>query len=675
MLDIAQYDPSSTIRHYVAKALLVALGLMIRGNNRDTSAVEEFAEEEGRVIVEDAWRKRPNGLLEFHKAINDIRATFSTNYELQHYLWDTLNNKAATRLDHRVLKYLLQFCEYAYKPVDVGLKVTIRVPTLPPVHTTEDAENTPSSRATASPVSESPRISIPLPVSTPPAVVSGAPATPTTVTISKPSKPKEPKELKEHRESKEPKAPKPPKPISAQTDGMPLEDLKKAKRILSKLLKHKASFWFRQPVDPIRDGAPDYFKYVKIPMDLGTVQTKLDNSRYKTLKEFENDIRLVFSNCYVFNPRGTEVYNEGQALEALYEKEWARINGQGKGGEFNMTIVESPVQTPTEIPPPPPNKPAPTPAAKPDVATKPVVVNKPTVVNKSAVIDNPTVATKPAVVNKPAPVGKPSPTVAEKTNSAATSAPSATTTSNPLVIKTKPPTPKMTNGAPAVKTDKTPMELCQGILHKILQNKLSAEFRQPVDPELQGIPHYRQIITNPMDFGTVKTKLKKGKYANPREFDNDMRLVFRNCYTFNPPDNPVFQQCKLLEKEYNKLWQLHIGNKTVPEASTTPVEASASPVSKASIPASPAPRPHAASVPPKAAAAPSPVIKQQPRPASVGPENASVSMPSNSTAPLDMTMNPLNYSKCERILQKLTDNPAALPFLQPVSSHFICAGV
>ncbi|KAH8552281.1 hypothetical protein BGW37DRAFT_304462 [Umbelopsis sp. PMI_123] len=627
MLDIAQHDPSAYIRHYVARALLVALGLMIRGNNRDNSAVEEFAEEEGRVIIEDAWRKRPNGLVEFHKAINDIRAIFSTNYELQHYLWETLNNKAATRLDHRVLKYILQFCEYAYKPVDVGLKVTIRVPSLPASQAAEETENTPSSRATASPVSETPKITIPMPAPTPPpAIVSGTPTTPTTVTISKPSKPKEPK------------APKPTAPI---TDGMPFEDLKKAKRILNRLLKHKASFWFRQPVDPIRDGAPDYFKYVKTPMDLGTVQTKLDGSQYRTLKEFENDIRLVFSNCYVFNPRGTEVYNEGQALEALYEKEWAKINGQGKGGDFNMTIIESPVQTPTEV----------TPISQSKSTSTPTPTPKPTVVTKSPTVSKPAAATKQAS------------TAPDRVQTVAASTPTAVTTSSPVTIKAKPPTPKITNGA--VKTEKTPMELCQGILQKILQNKLSAEFRQPVDPELQGIPHYRQIITNPMDFGTVKTKLKKGKYANPREFDNDMRLVFRNCYTFNPPDNPVFQQCKLLEKDYTKLWQLHIGNKTSPDSSAS-VEASVSPTpaAKINVPAA-APRSHAASVPPKAATM-SPVAKQAPRPASVGPENTSVSIPSNSTAPLDMTMNPLNYSKCERILQKLIDNPAALPFLQPV---------
>jgi hypothetical protein len=88
---------------------------------------------------------------------------------------------------------------------------------------------------------------------------------------------------------------------------------------------------------------------------------------------------------------------------------------------------------------------------------------------------------------------------------------------------------------------------------------------------------------------------------------------------------------------------------------------------KVSTPQPPVARPHATSVPPKVAS--SPVIKEEPRPASIGPENAIALSGTNKpvvSAPLDMTMNPLNYSKCEHILQKLSDCPAALPFLQPV---------
>lgn len=40
-----------------------------------------------------------------------------------------------------------------------------------------------------------------------------------------------------------------------------------------KLIKRdQHAVWFLQPVDPERDGAPNYFSVIKHPMDLGTIQ-------------------------------------------------------------------------------------------------------------------------------------------------------------------------------------------------------------------------------------------------------------------------------------------------------------------------------------------------------------------------------------------------------------------
>lgn len=46
-------------------------------------------------------------------------------------------------LDHCVRKHLLQLCEYLFKPIDVGLKVTIRMPTSIP-DTAEDLSQPPT---------------------------------------------------------------------------------------------------------------------------------------------------------------------------------------------------------------------------------------------------------------------------------------------------------------------------------------------------------------------------------------------------------------------------------------------------------------------------------------------------------------------------------------------------
>jgi bromodomain-containing factor 1 len=58
-------------------------------------------------------------------------------------------------------------------------------------------------------------------------------------------------------------------------------------------------------------------------MDLSTVAKKLQTGAYQRAKDFEGDVRLIFSNCYKFNPSGNPVREMGKQLEAVFEEKWA----------------------------------------------------------------------------------------------------------------------------------------------------------------------------------------------------------------------------------------------------------------------------------------------------------------------------------------------------------------
>ena len=78
------------------------------------------------------------------------------------------------------------------------------------------------------------------------------------------------------------------------------------------------------------------------------------------------------------------------------------------------------------------------------------------------------------------------------------------------------------------------------MLKYLLRHKHAAWFADPVDPVGMGIPHYAEVIKQPMDFGTIKGKYKGGGYASAEAFAADVRLVFRNATTFNKgADEPV----------------------------------------------------------------------------------------------------------------------------------------
>ncbi|GES87594.1 bromodomain-containing protein [Rhizophagus clarus] len=66
----------------------------------------------------------------------------------------------------------------------------------------------------------------------------------------------------------------------------------------------------------------DINKGIKYPMDLLTINSKLENNQYTLLEEFEDDIRLIFCNCYTYNDVESKVYYLGKELEAVFNKKW-----------------------------------------------------------------------------------------------------------------------------------------------------------------------------------------------------------------------------------------------------------------------------------------------------------------------------------------------------------------
>jgi hypothetical protein len=52
-------------------------------------------------------------------------------------------------------------------------------------------------------------------------------------------------------------------------------------------------------------GLLDYPTIVKTPMDLGTVQIKLNNGQYLYVEDMIDDIQLIWDNCKLYNSPGS----------------------------------------------------------------------------------------------------------------------------------------------------------------------------------------------------------------------------------------------------------------------------------------------------------------------------------------------------------------------------------
>ncbi|GBC08756.1 hypothetical protein RclHR1_08360002 [Rhizophagus clarus] len=104
--------------------------------------------------------------------------------------------------------------------------------------------------------------------------------------------------------------------------------------------------------------------------------------------------------------------------------------------------------------------------------------------------------------------------------------------------------PTVTVKIPAIKnTSNTITNFCYSILHE-LENKSNIN------------PFYRctNKPNNPMDLFTICSKLDNEKYTNINEFEKDMHLIFRNCYTYNDKDSKIYHLGEELELVFIEMW-------------------------------------------------------------------------------------------------------------------------
>jgi len=48
-------------------------------------------------------------------------------------------------------------------------------------------------------------------------------------------------------------------------------------------------------------------------------------------------------------------------------------------------------------------------------------------------------------------------------------------------------------------------------------------------------------------FHLRQKKMDKGEYSDPQSFATDVRLMFSNCYKYNPPDHEVVAMARKLQ--------------------------------------------------------------------------------------------------------------------------------
>ena len=64
-----------------------------------------------------------------------------------------------------------------------------------------------------------------------------------------------------------------------------------------------------------------------------------------------------------------------------------------------------------------------------------------------------------------------------------------------------------------------------------------------MDFSLGCFQDYYDIIKNPMDLSSIRSKLHSGSYKDPWEYVDDVRLMFDNAWLYNKPKSWVYKYC------------------------------------------------------------------------------------------------------------------------------------
>ena len=289
-------------------------------------------------------------------------------------------------------------------------------------------------------------------------------------------------------------------------------------RLIGNVKRTRDAVSFVAPVDYVALNIPSYPTVIKNPMDLSTLEQKFKEGQYRSIAAFISDFNLIVQNCETFNGLSHAITLSAHKLKASFDKQVEKLPApdvpeHGHGDKKKRPSMSA--------------------------------LDKPAAIRRESRSSLPAITRSPITPASPQtfalnPQGMP----LIRRDSAADGRPKR---------EIHPPAPRdlpYSNQKPKKKKYLGELKFCEHVLSELKDRKHQWQaqyFLAPVDPVALNIPDYHKIIKKPMDLGTVEHKLTNGEYENAKEFEADVRLIFTNCYKFNPQDHVVHQAGKTLE--------------------------------------------------------------------------------------------------------------------------------
>ena len=99
-----------------------------------------------------------------------------------------------------------------------------------------------------------------------------------------------------------------------------------------------------------------------------------------------------------------------------------------------------------------------------------------------------------------------------------------------------------------------PLDLANQIISRLMQAPGAQHFNLPIDPMDSDAKQYFSIIDpkSAMDFSTIKNKLASGSYASVHELQDDVLLIWRNCFRYYGPQSKLYEHALVLSVQFDE---------------------------------------------------------------------------------------------------------------------------
>lgn len=102
--------------------------------------------------------------------------------------------------------------------------------------------------------------------------------------------------------------------------------------LVSSLIEHDYAWIFKDPVDPVELGLPDYYEVIETPMYLNLVKQRLIDRQYEHVDNVCRDANLVFDNAILYNGEDSDVGKMALEMSRIFKEGCAKLLNSSSNG-------------------------------------------------------------------------------------------------------------------------------------------------------------------------------------------------------------------------------------------------------------------------------------------------------------------------------------------------------